>query len=49
LKVEFKRSFARDIKKVKDRVLLQELKVLIDQVKNAASVHEISNLKQLKG
>jgi len=49
LKVEFKSSFARDIKKVKDKPVLKELKTIIDQVKRAAGLHEINNLKQLKG
>ena len=49
MKVEFKNSFARDIKNVKDKGLLKFVKDVIKSVENAGSLSEIQNLKKLKG
>lgn len=49
MKVEFKESFARDIKGLKDKGLLKSVKDIIESVEKANSLPEIQNLKKLKG
>jgi mRNA interferase RelE/StbE len=49
VKVEFRESFAKDLKGVKDKGLLDRVKELIEAVEKADSLAEISNLKKLKG
>ena len=49
MRVEFKKSFARDLKKTKEKQLLQQIKEIIEEVEHAPSVEVINNLKQLKG
>jgi mRNA interferase RelE/StbE len=49
VKVEFKKSFAKDLKKKsKDRRLLARVEQIIGQVEEAENPHQISNLKKLK-
>jgi mRNA interferase RelE/StbE len=49
VKVDFKSSFTRDLKKVKDKNLLKQVKEAIEEVEQAMNLHTVSNLKQLKG
>ena len=49
MKVEFKTSYGRDLKKIKDSALLLEVKSVVDEVEQAASLYLIKNLKQLRG
>ena len=49
MKVEFRRSFARDLTKIRDKALLKRVAELIEAVERAPSLTEISNLKKLKG
>ena len=49
MKIEFKYSFAKDLKSIKDKSLLRRAKEVIEVVENAASLDEIHNLKKLKG
>lgn len=49
MKAEFKESFARDLKKVKDKSLLQRVKATIEQVEQATTPQEIDHLKHLAG
>lgn len=49
MKVEFKESFARDLKGVKDKSLLKRAGEIIEAVEKAGSPGEISNVKKLKG
>lgn len=49
MKVEFKQSFAKDLKKKsKDRKLLIKVEQIIKQVDEASDTHQIQNLKKLK-
>ena len=49
MKTEFKKSFAKDLKKkARDRKLLFQIKEIIEAVENAGSFYEISNFKKLK-
>lgn len=47
--LEFRKSFARDLKKIKEKQVLQQIKEIIEEVEQAPSIGAINNLKQLKG
>ncbi len=47
--LEFRKSFARDLKKIKEKQLLQQIKEIIEEVEQLPSIGAINNLKQLKG
>ena len=49
MKVRFKASFARDLRALKDKALLERIKELIANVEAAQSLAEVSNLKKLHG
>jgi mRNA interferase RelE/StbE len=49
VKVDFKKSFSRDLKKIRDKELLKRVKEAIEQVENAMHLQSVSNLKQLRG
>jgi mRNA interferase RelE/StbE len=49
VKVEFRESFAKDLKGVKDKSLPRRAKEFIEAVEQADSLADISNLKKLKG
>jgi mRNA interferase RelE/StbE len=47
MKVLFEKSFGRDLKKIKDKRLRKQVQEVIDQVKSAASINDVSNLKKM--
>jgi mRNA interferase RelE/StbE len=47
--VEFRSSFARDLRSIRDRNLLKRIQEKIDEVECAQSLSEISKLKKLGG
>jgi mRNA interferase RelE/StbE len=49
LKVRFQASFAKDLRALKDKALLERIKELIANVEAAQSPAELSNLKKLHG
>ena len=49
MKSLFEKSFARDLKKIKDKRLLRQVQETIDQVESAASIKDVSNLKKMQG
>ena len=49
MKVEFRNSFANDLKSIRDKVLLNRVRELIGGVERAETLAEISNLKKLRG
>ncbi len=49
MKVEFKASFARDLKKIKDKSLGAKVKELIEAVEQAQGLQEIEGLRKLRG
>ena len=49
MRVEFRDSFAKDLKGVKEKGLLQRVKEVIEAIEKANSLAELSNLKKLKG
>lgn len=48
MKVEFKISFAKDLKQINDKGLLKRVAGVIEEVERASSLTEISNLKKLR-
>jgi len=49
VKVKFKKSFTRDLKKrANDRKLFAKVEQIIGQIEEAEDTHRISNLKKLK-
>lgn len=49
MKAAFKASFARDLKVVKDRVVLARVTEAIAAVEKASSLTQLVNLKKLRG
>lgn len=49
MKTAFRESFARDLKGVRDKKLLQRVKESIEAVEKADSLGALPNLKKLKG
>ena len=49
MKVKFEASFEKDLKSIKDKKLLNKLKGIIIDCKNADNLSSIKNLKKLKG
>ncbi len=49
MKVEFKSSFAKDLRKIKERKLKQQILGIIGQVENARDLQEITEVKKLQG
>lgn len=49
MRVEFKSSFVRDLKKVRDRELKDRIRDAIELTERARSFQEIENIKKLRG
>jgi mRNA interferase RelE/StbE len=49
VKVSFEASFAKDLKRVKNKQLLQRITQVIEEIKAAAELSEIKHLEKLKG
>jgi mRNA interferase RelE/StbE len=49
MKVEFKRSFEKDLTKLRDRALLGKVKSAIEAIEVADSLDDVANIKKLKG
>lgn len=49
MKVEFRKSFEKDLRKLKDQPLLAKIKAVIEAVEQAATLESVFNLKKLKG
>ena len=48
MKVDFRKSFLRDLKRVKDTAIRNRVREVIQSVEHAHSLEEISGLKKLK-
>ena len=48
MNVEFRKSFAQDLRQVKDRNLLGQVKQLIEIVERATNLQEVPSLEKLK-
>jgi mRNA interferase RelE/StbE len=49
LKVEFKSSFAKDLRKIKERKIKHQVLGIIEQVEKARDLQEITEVKKLQG
>lgn len=49
MRTSFRKSFARDLKKTKDRVVLDRVQDVIEKVQAAGNLQEISDLRKLSG
>ncbi|MFQ4138869.1 type II toxin-antitoxin system RelE family toxin [Nodosilinea sp. PGN35] len=49
MKVRFRNSFKKDLRRIQDKKLLENVSQIIDTAKNAESFAEIGDLKKLKG
>lgn len=49
MKVEFRESFAKDLKSLQDKNLLKRAKEVIEAIEKADSLMSVPNLKKLKG
>lgn len=49
MKVAFRKSFERDLKKIKDRSVLERVKQVVEQVEEANNFQEMRNVKKLTG
>ena len=49
MKLEIKKSFLKDIKKINDKKLLDEIKNLFNIIPQAKSLQDIPNLKKMQG
>ncbi|WP_017300248.1 type II toxin-antitoxin system RelE family toxin [Nodosilinea nodulosa] len=49
MKVEFRKTFEKDLKKINDKSLLVKIKSTITAVEEASSLDNIASLKKLKG
>jgi mRNA interferase RelE/StbE len=47
--VLYESSFARDLKRVQDKQMLKHVQDVLEQVKAAANLSDIANLKKLQG
>lgn len=47
MKIDFKKSFSRDLKKINDKNILKKIKAVIDTIENTPNLMEIKNVKQL--
>lgn len=49
MEILFERSFARDLKKIKDKRLIKQVRDVIREVEIAAGLSDITNVKKLRG
>ena len=47
MKIDFKKSFSRDLKKINDKNILKKVKEVIDTIESSPSLIELKNVKQL--
>jgi mRNA interferase RelE/StbE len=48
MNVEFRKSFEKDLGKIRDEILLQRIQTVIEEVENAENIGEVNNIKKLK-
>ncbi len=49
MRVEFRASFAKDLRSIRDKGLLKQIKETIELAEQAQRLEEIANLKKLRG
>ena len=49
MEVKIDKSFQKDTRKIKDKLLLNKIAAVISEVQQAESISQIKNIKKLKG
>ncbi|MBE7472091.1 MAG: type II toxin-antitoxin system RelE/ParE family toxin [Anaerolineae bacterium] len=49
MEIRFEASFEKDLKKIRDKKLLKQIREVIEEVKLAKGLKDITDLKKLKG
>jgi len=49
VRVSFEASFARDLKGIKDKILLERVEQIIAEVKTATALSEVKHLSKMRG
>jgi len=49
MRIEFKESFLKDLRKLKDKKVKDKVRVIICDIERAKNILEIKNLRKLKG
>lgn len=49
MRVEFKRSFVKDLERVKDRRLRERVRETVERLEEARTLQEIEEVKELRG
>jgi len=49
MNVQFRASFYKDLRNIKDKNFLNRIKELVEYIENAQGLKDIQNLKKLKG
>jgi len=49
LKVEFKKSFVKDLEQVRDKSLKERVRQAIERVEKAQTLQEVENVRKLRG
>lgn len=47
MKVIFRRSFAKDLKKIRGKALRQEVQAVLEQIEQSTTLHDLPNVKHL--
>jgi mRNA interferase RelE/StbE len=47
--VQFRDSFSKDLRNIKNKDLLDRIREAIEHIENTQNLHDITNLKKLKG
>ncbi len=49
MKVEFRKTFEKDLRKLRDKNLLSKIKSVIEAVEIASALEDVTSLKKLQG
>lgn len=49
MQVVYRQSFARDLKKVRSKKLLQDVRSVLELLERSATLHDVPNVKRLTG
>ncbi len=49
MNVAFEASFARDLKRIRNKAILRQVQQVIDQTKAAVTLSDVHNLKKMQG
>ena len=47
MQIIFRRSFAKDVKKIRQKVVRQEVQAVIEQIERSTTLYDVPNVKRL--